>query len=241
MANRIKKAFNKAAASYDDYCHLQLQTGRQLVAFVKQYHCDSSRIVDLGCGTGMTTKELASAIPYHEFYAIDVADQLLTKARARLQNSSINIAQADFDQALALGQFNIIFSNMALHWCQDFATTLKHIFHSLAEDGILAFSIPLYGTFAEIKEYCTVNDFLENFVITDLLKATGYDIVQMQMESTTFEFTHLLQALKSIKKIGANHVKNRDNLNLAKMRLAVQSTEKVMLTYKIGYFIAKIT
>src|SRR5258708_7745945 len=104
--NRIKKAFNKAAESYDDYCHLQRQTGRQLITQVKEYHLDSSRMLDLGCGTGIVTRELAAAFTFDEFFAVDIADQLLLKALIQLHDFPVKVIEADFNKPLALGHFN---------------------------------------------------------------------------------------------------------------------------------------
>ena len=237
--NNIKKAFNKAAESYDAYCQLQLSTGKKLISLIQPYAHPTSRIIDLGCGTGIVTRELVAALPHDEFFAIDVADQMIEKARTQLQDYSLTLSTANFDQPLTLGRFNISFSNMALHWSHDFVNTLKQLLHTLTEDGILAFSIPLLGTFAEIESYCAINDFMDSIFVKKILDNSGYHIIQMQTEAMTFEFADFLQALRSIKKIGANYVKKRIDLNYTKIKQAVLSGEQARLTYQIGYFVVK--
>jgi len=237
--DKIKQAFNKAADSYDDYCHLQRQTGKKLVSLVKQHYVNSSRIIDLGCGSGLVTRELAEALNYVDFHAIDFADQLLMKAKKHLSPFKLTIYESDFD-SLTEHHFDIIFSNLSIHWSTNLALTLQKLSASLSKDGILAFSIPLSGSLIELQKF-TIKSFMTESATINLIHQNKYTLLASQTEQIIFEFDTFLQALKSIKGVGANYT-DRQTSGLSShplMKQMIKSNEKVSLTYKIGYFIVR--
>ena len=71
--NKIQHSFNRAASSYDDHCHAQQRAGSKLIQLIKPLHAQAERVLDLGCGTGMTTQQLASQYDYQDFHAIDIS------------------------------------------------------------------------------------------------------------------------------------------------------------------------
>jgi SAM-dependent methyltransferase len=76
------------------------------------------RILDLGCGAGMSTLPLADAWPGAEIFAVDLAAPMLRYAHGRsealgvaVQYSQQNAAHTDF----ADGSFDLVLSNLLLH------------------------------------------------------------------------------------------------------------------------------
>lgn len=235
--NAIKNSFNKAASSYNDHCLLQKETGNALIELVRKHCSHASRILDLGCGTGVVTEQLAIKLNFETFISIDIANQLLATAASLLNPYSIEVKEADFNQPFALGKFDLIFSNMALHWSEDFILTLRYISKNLAETGLLAFSIPLYGTFDEIKNTVSIQTFMQESEVKELLASLEYEIIMIKVQTFSFNFPNFLAALQSIKKVGATFVKRR-NFSFSTLKQMIQTEEKQALTYRVGFFIA---
>jgi malonyl-CoA O-methyltransferase len=239
MNSKIKKSFNQAASSYDANCQLQQYTGEKLIDLLIPYHFTTPKIVDLGCGTGIVTEKLASACQFQELHAVDFADHLLEKASARLSHTQIKIQHADFDQGpLHHNLFDIMFSNMALHWSAHFQKTLKMLTSQLNDNGIIAFTVPLMGTLKELQTHFSINQFLHQDFINQQLIQNDCEILTNQHETILLRFDDTLSALRSIKHVGANattshtftHMRGKSflkNINIGK------------LTYQIGYFIAR--
>ena len=80
----ICQCFNKAANTYDDHSSTQQHAGKKLISLLLNDCRRADRMIDLGCGTGTTTEQLAKRIHYQHFHAIDIADQLLAKTECRL-------------------------------------------------------------------------------------------------------------------------------------------------------------
>jgi malonyl-CoA O-methyltransferase len=238
----VRKAFNQAANQYDASCALQLKTGLCLIDLLNNYSTHSNNILDAGCGTGALTKELASAFEYKKFYAIDIADKLLVHAKEKLHDFNICVELADYNYMQDIDAlFDMIYANLSLHWSNDFDRTLTSLHNKLNKNGILAFSIPLLGTFKEIKNDCSINAFNELSHIERHILDTGFHNVHMHTQEIIFDFDNALQALRSIKSVGANYV-NEENRNISfkKMRKFIRSNNhSFKLSYHIGYFIVK--
>jgi malonyl-CoA O-methyltransferase len=238
----IKKAFNKAANQYDASCELQLKTGAALIELLKKHVLQSNSILDAGCGTGLMTKNLAAQFDFKEFYAIDMADQLLERAKEKLHPLNIRVELADFNHIQHIPTlFDIIYANLSLHWSDNLDHTLVSMRNKLNNNGTFAFSIPLFDTFQEIRNYCSINTFSEMPFIKQRILNTGLDILDAKTQTITFQFENILEALKSIKLFGGDFVakENRDKSSFTKLRKQIKSNNPVELNYHVGYFIVK--
>ena len=73
------------------------------------------KVVDLGCGTGELTRQLAAALPNSTVTGIDNSPQMLEKAASL---ASPNLLFEQGDQSQLTGEWDLIFSNAALHWSE---------------------------------------------------------------------------------------------------------------------------
>jgi len=76
------------------------------------------KVVDLGCGTGELTHQLAAALPDSDVTGIDSSPSMLQKAES-FAGPQLRFEQGD--QSLLNGEWDLIFSNAALHWSEDHA------------------------------------------------------------------------------------------------------------------------
>ena len=97
------------------------------------------KVVDLGCGTGELTRQLADALPDSDVTGIDSSTQMLEKAGSY---SSPNLRFEQGDQAQLTGEWDLIFSNAALHWSEDHAGLIRRLFERLRPGGQIAVQIP---------------------------------------------------------------------------------------------------
>ena len=73
------------------------------------------RVADLGCGTGELTYRLAEALPKSDVLGLDLSAEMLEKAKP-FAHARLRFEQGD--QAALTGQWDLIFSNAALHWSE---------------------------------------------------------------------------------------------------------------------------
>lgn len=240
QAHKIKQAFNKAQASYDINNGLQFAVGKRLINLTKHFCKKPQYLIDIGCGTGATTENLAASLPFKSLHAFDIADALLAKAKERFATrNNVHLYEADFNQALAIPEtFDLLFSNMALHWSQDFYSSLGFLTKLMHRDSILAFSIPSLGTLSQLSpQYARHTFFSQAEVLTHLKQHHFHCLYQMQ-ETHRFTFDNLLMALKSIKQVGANYTGQSSTKSL-KGKSFFNFHLPQTLTYEIAYFIVR--
>ena len=97
------------------------------------------RILDLGCGDGVLTSQIADLLPHGEVVGIDASQGMIDVAREKERENLIFIQQ-DIDCLDFEEEFDLIFSNAALHWIKDHNRLLRNVRRALRDDGIIRFN-----------------------------------------------------------------------------------------------------
>lgn len=239
LKKRIQRSFNKAFDTYDDHASIQREICKQLLKPLKEMRIQTKIIADFACGTGISTKAVADSFPYQNLYAIDFCEKLLIQAKSKLKESNVEFILADFETNVFLcNSLDLIFCNMGFQWALDLKQAFFSLFSQLKAFGVLAFSVPLLGTFCELRNDCR-NPFLTLQSIVQLLKAVGFELLTADEKIFTDSFESPLDAIRSIKSIGANCLLYpKRNKGLSPMPIEKNNTDTT-LTYHIGFFIAK--
>jgi len=99
------------------------------------------KVVDLGCGTGELTRHLAETLPDSNVTGIDSSSQMLDAARAAAHTvPSMRFEQGD--QSQLTGEWDLIFSNAALHWSENHRELIPRLYERLTPGGQIAVQIP---------------------------------------------------------------------------------------------------
>ena len=99
------------------------------------------KVVDLGCGTGELTRQLADRLPNSKVTGLDSSTQMLDAARAA-SFSGGGLVFEQGDQAKLTGEWDVIFSNAALQWSDNHAELIPYLFNRLNPSGQIAVQIP---------------------------------------------------------------------------------------------------
>lgn len=97
------------------------------------------KVIDLGCGTGELTRQLADALPESDVTGIDSSAQMLEKAIS-FARPGLHFQQRD--QAQLTGEWDLIFSNAALHWSENHRALIPSLYERLLPGGQIAVQIP---------------------------------------------------------------------------------------------------
>ena len=95
-------------------------------------------VLDIGCGDGKVTAEIASHVPDGSVLGIDSSADMIRTAQsgfAKPEFTNICFEVADACELLFENQFDIVFSNAALHWVRNHIPVLKGIYSSLKNGG----------------------------------------------------------------------------------------------------------
>jgi trans-aconitate 2-methyltransferase len=129
------------AEKYDRVNIQQIESGRELMALSNVKKTDS--ILDLGCGTGKLTAEMARLASRGSVTGIDSSAEMIKKARERCSGiRNITLKQIPAQAMPYAGRFDLVFSNLALQWINDTHRVSGLIYQSLKRGGRIAYQLP---------------------------------------------------------------------------------------------------
>jgi len=99
------------------------------------------RVVDLGCGTGETTRLVHERLAARDTLGIDSSETMLAKSAA-YATPGLRFARGDIAAFAAPGEYDLVFSNAALHWLPDHPALFARLTAALRPEGQLAVQMP---------------------------------------------------------------------------------------------------
>jgi trans-aconitate 2-methyltransferase len=97
----------------------------------------TERILDIGCGNGKTTAEIAARLPHGSVVGVDAsADMIAFAANHETVHPNLQFAVADARQLPYQDEFDLVVSFNALHWVSQQDLALKSIRRALKQDGM---------------------------------------------------------------------------------------------------------
>lgn len=225
--SRVRRSFAAAADSYDRLAVLQRQVGRELIKrFPLERRLDV--LLDIGCGTGFLTAQLAAGLTNTQLIALDIALPMLHASRRKYPNMAAHYLCADAE-SLPFVQHGIdcIYSNLALQWAQDLQATFADFKRVLKPDGRLIFAIfgsdtlrELKSAWAAVDDYVHVNTFHSVDDIKAFLPAAGFQAVCIESKLYQFSYPNVQALMHELKGIGAHNVnRGRNPKPTTKMQL----------------------
>jgi trans-aconitate 2-methyltransferase len=124
------------AGDYQNNSEVQLNWGRELIA--KLGLQGNEHILDIGCGDGKVTAEIAAHVPDGRVVGIDSSTDMIDLAHTTFPANdfpNLRFFQMDARELTFSNEFDIIFSNAALHWVDDHRKVLSGIYKGLKTHG----------------------------------------------------------------------------------------------------------
>jgi len=126
---------------YEKFLHEREQPFLDLVALIRRQ--PGMRIVDLGCGTGRLTRRLHERLQAAATLGLDRSPRMLAVANQECATDGVRFDERDIATFPAEGeQFDLVFSNAALHWIDDHARVFERLASALASGGQIAVQMP---------------------------------------------------------------------------------------------------
>lgn len=210
VKQQVAKSFGDAAQEYDAYARIQHILADELIAMCPEI--DAQRVLDLGCGTGYCLPKLSVRYPNASLVGADLSQGMLDHAANHFPQFTFALADAEalpFEQA----QFDLVFSNLAVQWCDDIANVLVQVYRVLKPGGYFVFTNLADGTLQELKfAWADVDHFqhVNDFPLADELahKNTNSDFhVDMFNVMDRVQFYPDLRSLTdSLKRVGAHNI-----------------------------------
>ncbi len=124
-------------------------------------------ILDLGCGDGAITAQLAEQVPNGYVIGIDASKGMIETASKNHSSKNLKFELIDINSINYHGKFDVIISNATLHWVKDHKKLLKNVHNALTNNGIARFNFAADGNcsffFKVIKQVISLPKYTEYF------------------------------------------------------------------------------
>jgi trans-aconitate methyltransferase len=115
----------------------------------------SESVLDLGCGDGKITAEIARRLPHGRALGVDSSEDMIRLAREAFPSSDHRNLGFQLGDARFLDferEFDLVFSNAALHWVKDHRPVLIGVVRSLKPGGRILLQMGGRGNGSEVFE-----------------------------------------------------------------------------------------
>ncbi|WP_440682357.1 methyltransferase [Cysteiniphilum halobium] len=253
MLKSPRISFSAAKDSYHQHDQVQRKVDKHLKGMAFEYLVqfqNTQNILELGCGDGISSIDIAKKLMPLTYDAVDIADALIEKAKEiyidklPMSKHIFNFMQGDFNQShfwqsLPPKKYDIIYSNMALQWSSCLLTLFKRIDQVLTINGIFVFSIPLHGTFKELEKIVRINAFTNHHELQSFFKIFGWRCLNIEKQSIQLEFVNRMAQLKHLKSTGVNSYLGCKKPAIKRLwkYLHNDKDELTTLSYEVGLYV----
>lgn len=214
--SRMRQSFHRAAKQYDAAAILQRQVREEMLSRLDVVKLEPSVILDAGCGTGHGLSALLKQFKKAQGIALDIAEGMLARSRAlfpwyRFWQSSPRFVCADIEaMPIATASVDMVWSNLAVQWCNDMDTVLQEFRRVLKPEGLLMFATLGPDTLKELREasgngHTHVSRFIDMHDIGDALTRAGFSAPVLDVMHYTLTYDTVESVMRDLKAIGAHN------------------------------------
>lgn len=222
---RVRAAFGRAAHTYDAAAVLQKQVRTEMLSRLDLVKIKPALILDAGCGTGAASHALQQRFKKARVVSLDFAHAMLQKTRntglvqrfktlCGLPEQSLICADIEA-LPLASASVGLVWSNLAIQWCNDLDAAFAEFHRVLQPEGLLMFSTLGPDTLRELRiatgqaqsgaAVTSVSRFIDMHDIGDALVRAGFSAPVLDVERFTLTYDDVMAVMRDLKNIGAHN------------------------------------
>ena len=219
--------FNKHYNVYEKYSLAQKQVAKNLLDYMGKsniFDTQINSIFEIGCGTGIFTKEYRKYFLHSDLILNDIFD-----VREFIKDIDYNIFIQENIEELDIPKSDLIVSSSVFQWIKDKDSLIRNIAENTDN---LCFSSYVSGNLIEIKNHFDISlDYLNIEEFKEILKKY-FSSVKSYSETIKLDFEAPMSVLKHLKYTG---VTGFQRTSISK----IKTFKDNILTYEVAYFICQ--
>jgi malonyl-CoA O-methyltransferase len=210
----VRRAFGRAASSYEAHAVLQAEVGERLVERLDGIPLEPKHIIDVGSGPGRGAAALHARYPDAEVVAIDLALPMLREAASRAGSPPAFDRVCANAEALPLADASVdlVHSNLCLQWCDDPGLAIAEFARVLRPGGLMLFTTFGPATLYELRDAFAAADaaphvsrFVDMHEFGDALLTSGFRDPIVEREDFTLTYPDALALMRELRALGATN------------------------------------
>ncbi len=142
-----EKFWNLIASKYAASPISDIAAYEKKIEKIKSYLSPENHVLDIGCGTGTQSGDLANNVK--QVTGIDISSKLLAiavqrKAEREIENVEF-IQTTVFDERFGSGSFDVVMAFYVLHFLEDIDEVVRRIYGLLKPDGLFVLETACLG------------------------------------------------------------------------------------------------
>ena len=219
--------FNKHYNVYEKYSLAQKQVAKNLLDYMGKsniFDIQINSIFEIGCGTGIFTKEYRKYFLHSDLILNDIFD-----VREFIKDIDYNIFIQENIEELDIPKSDLVVSSSVFQWIKDKDSLIRNIAENTDN---LCFSSYVSGNLIEIKNHFDISlDYLNAEEFKEILKKY-FSSVKSYSETIKLDFEAPMSVLKHLKYTG---VTGFQRTSISK----IKTFKDNILTYEVAYFICQ--
>ena len=205
---QVKKQFEKSMSEYDANATVQNMMASKMLFELLKIRTSFDRVLELGSGTGILTKQLAKSITYNSYFANDLVEKSKIYVSKYLPN--VNFICGNATKIKPDKKVDLVISNAMFQWFENIEKLIQVIKTYMVKGGILAFSTFSPKNYTELTaisglalKYKTKEE------IREILEILGFEVLYCEEFYETLKFKSPLEVLVHMKKTGVNSISEK--------------------------------
>jgi malonyl-CoA O-methyltransferase len=204
----VRRQFDRRAPRAADADYLHREVEQRMMDRLDPVRIRPARILDAGCGAGAGLAMLSERYPQALVVGADLSFAMVNRARSE---HSERVVSADLQTLpFANSRLDLVWSNLALHWCPDPGAVLAEWSRVLRADGLVMFSAYGVDSFKELRKLgWSTQRFPDMHDLGDALIRTGFSAPVMDMEPLTLTWRDPNRAWADLRALGGHALEAR--------------------------------
>lgn len=216
----VRAQFDARAANFAAHDAVIREVGERLVDRLQYIRLQPERVLDVGCGAGTALANLAARFPEAALVGLDLSEGMLRRRGAGLRTrlprwlggrSPLLVAADAGSLPLPDEAFDLVLSNLMMHWYPEPHTLFPEWKRVLRVDGLLLFSCFGPDTLKELRTACRLAlpharpmPFVDMHDFGDMMVASGFADPVMDAEVLTLTYASPRELVREVRALGGN-------------------------------------
>lgn len=200
------------ADSLDKYDFLFKHSVQDIIAKASFHKSNYESVLDLGCRTGHFAKLAHKAIKFNALYQADLSKKMLDRA------SNIRIQCDEEHLPFADNVFDLVVSNLNLHWLNNVPGTIQQIKSALKPDGIFIASFIGGDSLKSLRDLLIktemslgakvgfhISPMITADSIASLMERAGFKRIVVEKDAVQVQYSSVSSLLRDLRRMGESN------------------------------------